>query len=61
MVNIADILHIPDLIYGLFFISQATRKGFGINFLGDDCYLYKEDYLIESALKVNNIYILSVF
>ena len=60
MVNIADVLHVPDLTCGLFSISQATRKGFGINFLGDDCHLYKEDYLVESAPKVNNTYILSV-
>ena len=60
MINIADILYVLDLTCKLFFISQTTRKEFEINFLDNDYYLYKEDDLVESALKVNNIYILNI-
>ena len=59
VVSVKDVLHVPDLTCGLFSISQATRKGFGITFLGDDCSILMNNKHIGSAPKMNNTYILS--
>ena len=60
IVKVTDVLHVPDLTCGLFSISQATQKGFDINFSGDNCHLYKNNTLVGSAPKVNKTYILSL-
>ena len=60
LVRLDDVLYILDLKYGLFLISQTTFKGLGINFLEKEYYILKENQLIRSTPKVNNIYILSV-
>ena len=59
-VSLTDVLHIPGLTYGLFLISQATRKGLGVTFLGDDYKILRGEDVIGSAPKVHNTYILSV-
>ncbi len=41
--SVNDVLHVPGLTCGLFPISQATRKGFGITFLGEDCNILKDN------------------
>ena len=60
IVNMKDVLHVPELTYGLFSLNQATRNGLGISFSGDDYYIYKGDKMIGSVPKVNNIYTLIV-
>ena len=59
-VSLTDVLHVPGLTCGLFSISQATRKGLGVTFLGDDCKILRGEDVIGSAPKVHNTYILSV-
>ena len=53
-------LHVPDFICELFSISQIIKKGFEIVFLDDDCYILKNNVLVESVSKTRNIYILNV-
>ena len=60
IVNIDDVLHVPDLTCGLFSLNQATRNGLRISFSGEDCHIYKGRKIIGSAPKINNIYILMV-
>ena len=59
-IDVKNILHVPNLVYKLFSISQAIRKEFEIIFIDDNCYLRKNGNLLRSASKVNNTYILSV-
>ena len=59
-VDLKDVLHVPDLSYSLFSISQATRKGFEITFVDEDCHIRKDSILTGSASKVQNTYILSL-
>ena len=54
-----NVLHIPDLIYNLFLISQVTRKGLDIVFSRDSYKIISKKKIIGSAPKVNNIYLLS--
>ena len=60
IVRVEDVLHISDFICELFSISQVIKKGFEIVFLDDDCYILKDNVLVESASKTRNIYILNV-
>lgn len=60
VIDVKDVLHVPDLACGLFSISQAMRKGFEITFIDDDCHILRNGNLLGNAPKVNNIYILSV-
>ena len=60
IIDIKDVLHVPNLTCGLFSLNQAIRNGLEITFQGDDCLIYKGERLIGSAPKVNNNYIPSV-
>ena len=60
IVDMKDVLHVPELTCGLFSLNQATRNGLGISFSGEDCHIYKGRKIIGSAPKVNNIYTLNV-
>ncbi len=60
LVDIDDVLHVPDLTYSLFSIYQATSKGFGIGFFNNSCYIIRDDTLIRCAPKHGNVYILGV-
>lgn len=60
IVDIKDVLHVPNLTCGLFSLNQATRNSLKITFQGEGCYIYKEDMIIGTAPKVNNVYVLSI-
>ena len=60
LIRLDNVLHVPQLKYGLFLISQATRKELRVVFYNDACQITKDEIAIEYAPKVNNIYILNI-
>ena len=60
IMDIKDVLHVPNLTSGLFSLNQATRTGLKIIFQGEGCYIIEDDVIIGTAPKVNNVYILSI-
>ncbi len=60
LVDIDDVLHVPNLTYGLFSIHQATSKGFGIGFFNNSCHIIRDDTLIRCAPKHSNVYVLGI-
>ncbi len=60
LVDIDDVLYVPNLTYSLFSIYQATSKGFGIGFFNNSYYIMRDDTLIRCAPKHGNVYVLGV-
>ncbi len=60
LVDIDDVLYVPDLTCSLFSIYQATSKGFGIGFFNNSYHIIRDDTLIRCAPKHSNVYILGV-
>ena len=55
-ITIYDMLFLPDLTVILLSVSHITRKGYGVEFLGNKCVIQRDDKIIATASLVENMF-----